>query len=134
MIQLHLYKTLLTYIHTPKMFLFHKSNFCKILRKFIVNKMSPRPSLIPDLMDNSPAQSNNTDILEKDNESSSNISSEKNEGKTTTNRAGSCRVCLKSFKAEDFSKTCFECKYRVCEDCASYSKIDSSEDLVRLWL
>ncbi|KAL7032510.1 hypothetical protein ACKWTF_007335 [Chironomus riparius] len=93
-----------------------------------VNKMSPRPSLIPDLVENSPAQSNNTDILEKDNESGSNISSEKNEGKTT-NRAGSCRVCLKSFKAEDFSKTCFECKYRVCEDCASYSKIDSSEDL-----
>lgn len=114
------------------MFLFHKNDFCKILQKFLVNKMSPRPSLIPDLVENSPAQSNNTDILEKDNESGSNISSEKNEGKTT-NRAGSCRVCLKSFKAEDFSKTCFECKYRVCEDCASYSKIDSSEDLVSLW-
>jgi hypothetical protein len=33
------------------------------------------------------------------------------------------RVCLKSFKQDDFSKTCFECKYRVCEDCASYSKM-----------
>lgn len=47
-------------------------------------------------------------------------------------RAGACRVCLKSFKPDDFSKTCFECKQRVCEDCASYSKMDSSEDLVCL--
>lgn len=96
--------------------------------------MSPRPSLIPDSVESSTLQQNNaTEGLERDNESGSNMSSEKNEGKTTTNRAGSCRVCLKSFKAEDFSKTCFECKYRVCEDCASYSKIDSSEDLVGVY-
>lgn len=47
-------------------------------------------------------------------------------------RAGACRVCLKSFKPDDYSKTCFECKQRVCEDCASYSRMDSSEDLVCL--
>lgn len=93
--------------------------------------MSPRPSLIPDTVESLSVQPCSTEGLEKENESVSNISSEKNEAKTT-NRAGSCRVCLKSFKAEDFSKTCFECKYRVCEDCASYSKIDSSEDLVSL--
>ena len=44
-------------------------------------------------------------------------------------RIGACRVCLKSFKPDDYSKTCFECKQRVCEDCASYSKMDDSEDL-----
>jgi len=55
---------------------------------------------------------------------------DKNEAGKPPNRASSCRVCLKSFKPDDFSKTCFECKYRVCEDCASYSKQDSSEDLV----
>lgn len=91
--------------------------------------MSPRPSLIPDTVESSSIQPSSIEVIEKDNESASNTNAEKNEGKTT-NRAGSCRVCLKSFKAEDFSKTCFECKYRVCEDCASYSKIDSSEDLV----
>lgn len=46
-------------------------------------------------------------------------------------RAGACRVCLKSFKPDDFSKTCKECQQRVCEDCASYSKLDDNEDPVR---
>lgn len=92
--------------------------------------MSPRPSLIPDTSE-SQIQSNQADIIsEKESESTSAATADKNEFKTTANRAASCRVCLKSFKADDFSKTCFECKYRVCEDCASYSKIDSSEDLV----
>lgn len=45
-------------------------------------------------------------------------------------RAGACRVCLKSFKPDDYSKTCFECQQRVCEDCASYSKLDENEDAV----
>lgn len=47
-------------------------------------------------------------------------------------RTGACRVCLKSFKPDDYSKTCFECQQRVCEDCASYSKLDENEDAVRL--
>lgn len=47
-------------------------------------------------------------------------------------RAGACRVCLKSFKPEDFSKTCYECQQRVCEDCASYSKLDENEDAVSM--
>lgn len=46
-------------------------------------------------------------------------------------RTGTCRVCLKSFKPDDYSKTCFECQQRVCEDCASYSKLDETEDAVR---
>lgn len=46
-------------------------------------------------------------------------------------RAGACRVCLKSFKPDDYSRTCYECQQRVCEDCASYSKLDESEDAVR---
>lgn len=45
-------------------------------------------------------------------------------------RTGTCRVCLKSFKPDDYSKTCFECQQRVCEDCASYSKLDENEDAV----
>jgi hypothetical protein len=94
--------------------------------------MSPRPSLIPDTGESQPIHSSHAEPLEKENESSTTAQTmDKNElNKTTANRAASCRVCLKSFKADDFSKTCFECKYRVCEDCASYSKIDSSEDLV----
>ncbi|KAG5682039.1 hypothetical protein PVAND_011430 [Polypedilum vanderplanki] len=95
-----------------------------------VNKMSPRPSLIPDTGENQQIQSSHAEPSEKENETSTAQTLDKNEqNKSTANRAASCRVCLKSFKAEDFSKTCFECKYRVCEDCASYSKIDSSEDL-----
>lgn len=90
--------------------------------------MSPRTSLVPD-SDN--MQINSIQIEnEKENESSLFANADKNEMNKNTNRASSCRVCLKSFKPEDFSKTCFECKYRVCEDCASYSKIDSTEDLV----
>ncbi|XP_065348857.1 regulating synaptic membrane exocytosis protein 1 isoform X3 [Cloeon dipterum] len=37
-------------------------------------------------------------------------------------RSGACRVCLKSFKTEDFFIICCECTQKVCEDCASYSK------------
>lgn len=92
--------------------------------------MSPRPSLVPDMAEFHQSQQHSpAEIPEKDPESSSSLN-EKNEPKTTANRASSCRVCLKSFKPDDFSKTCFECKYRVCEDCASYSKVDSAEDLV----
>ncbi|XP_075225744.1 regulating synaptic membrane exocytosis protein fife [Lycorma delicatula] len=43
-------------------------------------------------------------------------------------RSGACRVCLKSFKPDDYSRTCFECQQKVCEDCASYSKLDVNED------
>lgn len=99
--------------------------FCFIFF-FTVSKMSPRPSLVPDHIEHSQLQVNPIEIPDDSNQ---NANSEKNDS-NKTNRAGSCRVCLKSFKAEDFSKTCFECKYRVCEDCASYSKIDSTEDLV----
>lgn len=40
------------------------------------------------------------------------------------------RLSHRSFKPDDYSKTCFECQQRVCEDCASYSKLDESEDVV----
>ncbi|BET03057.1 parallel actin filament bundle assembly [Nesidiocoris tenuis] len=43
-------------------------------------------------------------------------------------RSGTCRVCLKAFKPEDFSKTCGECQQKVCEDCASYSKPEDAQD------
>jgi hypothetical protein len=93
--------------------------------------MSPRPSLIPDATDNQQMHSTINEVVEKDTEAHQSANFEKNDSsKTSANRASSCRVCLKSLKSEDFYKTCYECKYRVCEDCASYSKIDSSEDLV----
>lgn len=90
--------------------------------------MSPRPSLIPDATETQPLTV--SDALEKESETSSSSLFERNESNKTPNRAASCRVCLKSFKKDDFYKTCFECKYRVCDDCASYSKVDSAEDLV----
>ncbi|XP_034941618.1 regulating synaptic membrane exocytosis protein 1 isoform X2 [Chelonus insularis] len=43
-------------------------------------------------------------------------------------RAGSCRVCLKSFKPDDFSRTCYECQFKVCDDCASYSETKDYDD------
>lgn len=91
--------------------------------------MSPRPSLIPDAAETH-IQQLQSEALEKESETSSSSQFEKNETNKTPNRAASCRVCLKSFKKDDFYKTCFECKYRVCDDCASYSKVDSAEDLV----
>ena len=98
-----------------------------------LNKMSPRPSLIPDVTEVQPLTTH-SDAFEKEKESETSTSSvfEKNENKTPNraDRNASCRVCLKSFKKDDFYKTCFECKYRVCDDCASYSKVDSAEDLV----
>lgn len=94
------------------------------------NKMSPRPSLIPDAAEVQQFLVSSPETIERDTESSSNHNLEKNEPNKTANRASSCRVCLKSFKPDDFSKTCYECKFRVCEDCASYSKVDSAEDLV----
>lgn len=95
------------------------------------SKMSPRPSLIPDLSELQSMQALSPEHTEPESTTTTpNQNHERNEPKTTANRASSCRVCLKSFKPDDFSKTCFECKYRVCEDCASYSKVDSAEDLV----
>ncbi|XP_053594404.1 regulating synaptic membrane exocytosis protein 1 isoform X2 [Microplitis demolitor] len=43
-------------------------------------------------------------------------------------RAGSCRVCLKAFKPDDFSRTCYECQFKVCDDCASYSETKDYDD------
>ncbi|XP_025603106.2 regulating synaptic membrane exocytosis protein 1 isoform X2 [Athalia rosae] len=43
-------------------------------------------------------------------------------------RTGACRVCLKSFKPDDFSRTCNECQHKVCEDCASYSTTAETDD------
>lgn len=46
------------------------------------------------------------------------------------NSAGACRICRKSFKPDDFFRTCHECQNKVCEDCASYSNTTDSEDQV----
>lgn len=108
--------------------------------------MSPRPSLIPE-PENSTLQSTSLASTDNNNQqqNSSNTSqqqqkqNQQNNNQSNVNkqdptkppsRSGACRVCLKSFKPDDFSKTCFECQQRVCDDCASYSKLDPDEDPV----
>lgn len=109
-----------------------------------VNKVSPRPSMTADAetvsmvqqvqqqqqqsqlhQQQHHSQSNQSNQL-----SSSNSSQQKPEPGKAPSRAGACRVCLKSFKPDDFSKICAECQQKVCEDCASYSKLDDSEEAV----
>ncbi|XP_061402807.1 regulating synaptic membrane exocytosis protein 2, partial [Musca vetustissima] len=121
-----------------------------------VNKMSPRPSLIPTDADGTYGSYQQQDTLANQNNNnnnnsttmtgtttagggggggSSNSSATTNSSKQNTEpgrRAGACRVCLKSFKPDDFHKTCFECQQRVCEDCASYSKLEENED-ANMW-
>ncbi|KAM7357284.1 regulating synaptic membrane exocytosis protein fife isoform 1-T16 [Cochliomyia hominivorax] len=125
-----------------------------------VNKMSPRPSLIPTDTDatygNYQQQQDATAANQNNNNNNNTTStihthttgsgggsvgagsgtgSTSNSSKQNTEpgrRAGACRVCLKSFKPDDFHKTCFECQQRVCEDCASYSKLEENED-ANMW-
>ncbi|XP_017138602.1 regulating synaptic membrane exocytosis protein 2 isoform X1 [Drosophila miranda] len=107
-----------------------------------VNKMSPRPSLVPTDTDTSGSYGSSSYQQQQQQESGSGGSQNNNNHSTTAGgggggatakqepgrRAGACRVCLKSFKPDDYHKTCFECQQRVCEDCASYSKLDEHED------
>ncbi|XP_055604662.1 regulating synaptic membrane exocytosis protein 1 [Uranotaenia lowii] len=87
-----------------------------------VNKMSPRPSLVPETSDltigSVPSVTNHSTVNNAD------------VNKYNQGRSGSCRICLKGFKQHEFSKTCTECDQKVCEDCASYSKHESSETMV----
>ncbi|KNC23189.1 hypothetical protein FF38_10255 [Lucilia cuprina] len=136
---------------------FHKTCFecqqrvCEDCASYM-NKMSPRPSLIPtdtdatygnyqqqqDAAANQNNNNNNNTTSTITSATSGSISSgggTSNSSKQNTEpgrRAGACRVCLKSFKPDDFHKTCFECQQRVCEDCASYSKLEENEDAVSL--
>lgn len=85
--------------------------------------MSPRPSLIPDV--------EATPVIEEKPPTIAPTSTPpvpKPEPGKPPSRAGACRVCLKAFKPDDFSRTCAECTQRVCEDCASYSKLAEDED------
>ncbi|GLV42852.1 fife [Carabus blaptoides fortunei] len=87
-----------------------------------VTKMTPRPSIIPD------SEAAMTMPTEPTPAPTPPPAASKPEPGKPPSRAGACRVCLKSFKPEDFSRTCSECTQRVCEDCASYSKLDENED------
>lgn len=82
--------------------------------------MTPRPSLIPQDIEPSPPTEEKPPIP--------NPVIPKAEPGKPPNRTGACRVCLKAFKTDDFSRTCAECTQRVCEDCASYSKQAEDED------
>lgn len=101
---------------------------------FAVNKVSPRPSIAPDSEAansvDSFSQQSQSQTTQSNQGSSSNQQTKPEPGKARE-RAGACRVCLKSFKPDDFSKICFECQQKVCEDCASYSKLEENEDAVR---
>lgn len=92
--------------------------------------MSPRPSLVPE--PDAPTPTNESSMTASTQSISSQQGNQKAEPGKPPSRAGACRVCLKSFKPDDFSKTCYECQQRVCEDCASYSKLDENEDAVSI--
>ncbi|KAH0553772.1 hypothetical protein KQX54_004147 [Cotesia glomerata] len=49
-------------------------------------------------------------------------------GRPASRTGNSCRVCLKAFKPDDFSRTCYECHLKVCDDCASYSETKDLDD------
>ncbi|CAH1169580.1 unnamed protein product, partial [Phaedon cochleariae] len=91
-----------------------------------VNKMTPRPSLIPDLQDTTPPTTEPASLLPTP-PSTTPLPVAAQSGKPPS-RAGACRVCLKAFQPEEFSRTCAECAQRVCEDCASYSKQKENEE------
>ncbi|XP_057665301.1 regulating synaptic membrane exocytosis protein 1 [Diorhabda carinulata] len=95
-----------------------------------VTKMAPRPSLIPDVQETiiPNEEKPSTDTAAQSQTASSAPTANKNEPGKPPSRAGACRVCLKAFKQDDFSRTCAECTQRVCEDCASYSKLKENED------
>lgn len=103
---------------------------------FTVTKMNPRPSLVPEADTSTYETSHNQQQqqhMQKPTKPANNTP--KPEPGKPPSRAGACRVCLKSFKPDDFSKTCYECQQRVCEDCASYSKLDDHEDAVSyMWI
>lgn len=114
--------------------------------------MSPRPSLVPTDADTSGSYGSPSYQQQQQDSAAGGILNNNNNSGTAASaagggggpaakqepgrRAGACRVCLKSFKPDDYHKTCFECQQRVCEDCASYSKLDEHEDAVssfRMW-
>ncbi|XP_076262722.1 regulating synaptic membrane exocytosis protein fife isoform X2 [Rhynchophorus ferrugineus] len=90
-----------------------------------VTKMGPRPSLIPDQTTN---EQQSPPAEDKPQSVPIASSASKTEPGKPPSRAGACRVCLKAFKPDDFSRTCATCTQRVCEDCASYSKLAEDED------
>ena len=85
--------------------------------------MSPRPSLIPDIEPPAPVEEKPPVTTAPPTPPVA-----KPEPGKPPSRAGACRVCLKAFKPDDFSRTGAECTQRVCEDCASYSKLAEDED------
>lgn len=95
----------------------------------------PKPSSSNDSVTTNASDSLATQHQQLQHTQSSSLSSssqQKPEPGKAPSRDGSCRVCLKSFKQDDFHKTCAECHHKVCEDCASYSKLDDSEDAVNI--
>lgn len=88
--------------------------------------MTPRPSLIPEV-DAAPLIEEKPAPVEPVVTTAPTVTTKTEPGKPPS-RAGACRVCLKAFKPDDFSRTCAECTQRVCEDCASYSKLNDDED------
>ncbi|KAJ6643373.1 hypothetical protein Bhyg_08333, partial [Pseudolycoriella hygida] len=89
--------------------------------------MSPRPSLVPDTSDTTTTTTTNESLTastQAQHQTNQN-SAQKVDPAKPPSRAGACRVCLKSFKPDDYSRTCCDCEQRVCEDCASYAQNES---------
>lgn len=87
---------------------------------------------MPEVGPGSPQENNNQSNLSTQQQNHQNNNQANKELGKPPSRDGSCRVCIKSFKPDDFSKTCFECQQRVCDDCASYSKLEAEEDVVSI--
>nr|CAI5827015.1 unnamed protein product [Callosobruchus analis] len=87
----------------------------------VTNKMSPRPSIVPLDSGDSPTSDAVTGTA---------TVAPKAEAPPKDPPRGNCRVCLKAFRGHqlDQARSCAECSQRVCEDCASYSKMDNGED------
>nr|CAH7736748.1 unnamed protein product [Callosobruchus chinensis] len=83
--------------------------------------MSPRPSIVP--LDTGDSPTSDAGL-------GSAAVAQKAEPPPKDPPRGNCRVCLKAFRGHqlDQARSCAECSQRVCEDCASYSKMDNGED------
>lgn len=89
--------------------------------------MTPRPSLIPDAAE--AADTNSEETIQPPQPPSSKpatppVSTVTEDGQIV--RLG-CRICLKAVKDDEFHKKCAQCSNKICEDCASYSKVKEDE-------
>ncbi|GJQ87416.1 hypothetical protein Trydic_g14558 [Trypoxylus dichotomus] len=89
--------------------------------------MTPRPSLIPDVtegVDTASDESSQIAPPPSSKQITPPVSTVTEDGQIV--RLG-CRICLKVVKDGEFHKKCAQCSNKICEDCASYSKVKEDE-------